>query len=101
MCLKRKPPPNCGIKTNEVQTKIRLVPIDKLHAAEAQTLKKSKMVQRMAKLLKIGVKSGAMTNDWTRMANSLIEQTDSVNPEVLVIEPDEVDGIKNERMEYL
>ncbi|WP_415714447.1 hypothetical protein [Maridesulfovibrio sp.] len=102
MCLKRKPPPKgCEIKTGEMQTQIRLVPIDKLHAAEAQTLKKTKMVQRMAKHLGTAIQSGAMPNDWNRMAESLIDQAESVNPEVLVIGYDEVDGIKEEWKEAL
>lgn len=102
MCLKRKPPPKeCEINTSEIQTKIRLVPIDKLHAAEAQILRKTKMAQRMTKLLKIGVEEKRMSDDWTRQAKSLIEQADSVNPEVLVIDYDEVDGIKEELMEAL
>ncbi|WP_291325297.1 hypothetical protein [Desulfovibrio sp. UCD-KL4C] len=68
----------CGISTGEKQTKIRLVPIDKLHAVEAQIFKKDKLVQRMAKLLKIGVKEAAMPDAWTQKALSLIDQAEGV-----------------------
>lgn len=102
MCLKRKPPPkDCEIGTAEMQTKIRLVSIDKLHACEAQVLTKTKMVQRMAKLLGTAIQIGEMPDDWTRTAKSLVEQADSVKPEVLVIDYDEVDGIKEERTEAI
>ncbi|WP_321402648.1 hypothetical protein [Maridesulfovibrio sp.] len=102
MCLKRKPPPKeRGIKTGEVQTKVRTVPIGILFAAESRSITKGKMASRMAKLLQIGVESGAMSDDWTKQAQSLIDQAESVNPEVLVISYDEIDGSKEERMEAL
>lgn len=83
----------------EQKERITLVRIETLHNCEKQVLKKTKMVQRMAKLLQIGVESGAMSDDWTRMASSLIEQADSVNPEVLTIDYDPIDGTKEEWME--
>jgi len=55
----------------------------------------------MAKLLQIGVESGAMSNDWTRQAQSLIDQAESVNPEVLMIDYDPIDGTKEEWKEAL
>lgn len=89
MCLKRFSP-------GEIY-----VPLSRLHAVEARSLTKTKVVQRMTKLLQIGVESGAMSNDWTKQAQSLIDQAESVNPEVLMIDYDPIDGTKEEWKEAL
>ncbi|OEU69174.1 MAG: hypothetical protein BA863_03545 [Desulfovibrio sp. S3730MH75] len=66
----------CKIKGNKIVD--RFVPISKLQACERQVLKKDKLVQRMAKQLKIGVKDAAMPDAWTQKASSLIDQAENV-----------------------
>lgn len=102
MCLKRKPPPKeREINTGEMQTKIRTVPISVLIAAESRSITKTKMTSRMAKLLGTAIHSGAMPNDWNRMAESLVDQADSVNPVVLVLDRDIIDGTPEQWTEAL